>query len=118
MALVTILRSFSMLAPIAALPATLMIRSTALNHHQLATIFTPPILAMHGLNLYFFSDLGRNPLTVYFSAAFSLDHGSSSLERPEKRLQTHSSNLGPYQVKHEGPKGKSTSMGRRRIRNR
>jgi hypothetical protein len=62
MALVTILRSFSMLAPIAALPAALMIRSTALNYHQLATIFTPTILAMHGLNLYFLSDLGGIPL--------------------------------------------------------
>jgi hypothetical protein len=62
MALVTIFCSFSMLAPIAALLAALMIRSTALNHHQLTIIFTPPILAMHGLNLSFLSDLGGIPL--------------------------------------------------------
>ena len=53
-----------------------------------------------------------NPLTVYLSAAFSLGHGSSTLERPEKRLQTHPSNLGPHHVKQESQKGKSTSVGR------
>jgi hypothetical protein len=58
MALVIILRSLSILAPIAALPAALMVPSTALNHHQLATIFASPILAIHSLNLYFLSDFG------------------------------------------------------------
>jgi hypothetical protein len=62
MSLVTILRSLSILAPIAALPVPLMIPSTAFNHHQLATIFAPPILAMHGLNLCFPSDFGGIPL--------------------------------------------------------
>jgi hypothetical protein len=62
MALVIIFRSLGILAPIAVLPAALTISSTTLNHHQLAAIFALPILAMHGLNLYFLSDFGGIPL--------------------------------------------------------
>lgn len=51
-------RYFTMISPILLLPSALMVSPTILNHRKLANIFLPPIIAIHGYNLYYLSDFG------------------------------------------------------------
>jgi len=64
MALLVVLRSLSIIAPICLLPCALMIPESALNHRKLAISFTTLIFVIHGFNLCFSHKFGDTPLQL------------------------------------------------------